>query len=523
LRDAVFRGSTRFQASTAVVLFDFRQNSNFLLLIPDEGYSAGGARIFPFRIKDPLGYEHQPHILMEAGADKLYIASGPSVCRLDSTLECKAAFEPWSRILEIAVDRQRAVALVQERRRPIFRSSEPPGGGSDGYSLYDLATRDPIARFAADKPVFGLRLHHGRIYVAKAAESRESVTRSFFLDWALLGSSGMLSYGIDNLNGNVAWAQTYYLTGIVDALASGFMTGDAGEAAIRNRLRSETLALISLLGSDKGLRCSLFSADRQPVLHAVQSGKVLLYLKRYDEVTRVTSRRASFISRYARDVATLAGHVEVYSSMESRESRYRHLRWPKGSNFPYDGAVLPFNHQNLWAAGVLHRVKDYPAPQPSVRIARDAVQILLEEEALTGEGLNKRIAAEPSPKAYHWRYWWGKARSGWKPADGVSIHSPEFAGDQDSVALARYRTFDAIAVLVAMREGLVPRDAALVRLFRRAVENGELELFLLPHLEALGEKPSLSAAALARTLRFDSQPDLRNAVAAFTHLAARFE
>lgn len=103
------------------------------------------------------------------------------------------------------------------------------------------------------------------------------------------------------------------------------------------------------------------------------------------------------------------------------------------------------------------------------------------------------------------------------------MHSPEFAGDQDSVALARYRTFDAIAVLVAMREGSAPRDAALVRFFRRGVENGELELFLLPYLEALGEKPNLTAVPLAKILRFDSQPDLRNAVAAFTHLAARLK
>src|SRR5690606_38544458 len=160
--------------------------------------------------------------------------------------------------------------------------------------------------------------------------------------------------------------------------------------------------------------------------------------------------------------------------------------------------------------GVLYRWQEYGAREPAITTARDVIRLLKEEEGLTGPRLKARLAKASSVDAYEWRDWWGGARDGWTIQDGVSHHTTAVAVDKDSVALARYRTFDAAAILVAMAEKTLPFDADLVAFLAKGVEIGELELFLVPYLEQVGAVPRLSRARLLENLRFDSQPDIRN-------------
>ena len=526
LHNAVFRASARWNGTTVAVVFAFRENANSIILLPDEEFESGIApRVMPFRIHDPLGYEHQPHVLLKPAGNTLYLASGPSVCQLTTNLSCWT-LPPWARVLEIDADGQRALALVQQRDQPVFRLSERAAKPTrtTHQVLYDIATRTALRSYGPNETVFGLRLDGKHIHLTKANLSRETLARAFFLDWSLLGNSGILSFGIDNLNGNVAWSQSYYLSGLLDALAPGHAPWAAETRVLRARLDREAKSLLALMRTNKSLQCSLFSADRAPVTHAAQTGKILLFLKRFLQ-SAGNQGELRFLQDYALRVATLQDHVEEFSGPpESKNStKYRHLGWRYGANFPYDGTALPFNHQNLWAAGILYELATYPVPPQSIAVAKEVVQILLEEEGLLGVELRKRVAQKDRPEAYYWRYWWGIARSGWGKDQQVSVNTESFAGDKDSVALSRYRTFDAIATLVAMAESAVPVDREILGFFAKGVEAGELELFLTPFLEKLGIRPVIPDDILLRDLRFDSQPDLRNSVSSLFLLAGRLQ
>jgi hypothetical protein len=83
------------------------------------------------------------------------------------------------------------------------------------------------------------------------------------------------------------------------------------------------------------------------------------------------------------------------------------------------------------------------------------------------------------------------------------------------VALPRYRTFDAIAVLCAKEKFKTFVDDSVLSYFASAVERGGLELFLLPYLSGTDKKPPISQSQAIKNLRVDSQPGYRNAMIAY--------
>jgi len=99
------------------------------------------------------------------------------------------------------------------------------------------------------------------------------------------------------------------------------------------------------------------------------------------------------------------------------------------------------------------------------------------------------------------------------------VHTPTWKGDGDNIALPRYRTFDAIAVLCAHTQYKPFIDSSLLSYFTSAVEQDGLELFLLPYLAGAEKRPQIRRADAIRYLRVDSQPDYRNAMLAYRCLS----
>ncbi|MBK7551993.1 MAG: hypothetical protein IPI61_10160 [Syntrophaceae bacterium] len=224
----------------------------------------------------------------------------------------------------------------------------------------------------------------------------------------------------------------------------------------------------------------MFSTNREPSRYAVQSGKILLLLKRYRAITRDRVALGSF-DAFLQDTARLRGHREVLArSAEEGPDAARglpYLMWPKGTPFPYDGAGVPHNHQNCWAAGILYRADRYPVPRETGQAARGIADFFLTLEGFRSNPPkhDRRFAA--SEDYFRWYYWWGKAKSGWDSRDGVSVNTPIWKGDGDNIALPRYRTFDAIAVLCAHTQDKPFVDDSLLFYFASAVERDGLELF----------------------------------------------
>jgi hypothetical protein len=155
--------------------------------------------------------------------------------------------------------------------------------------------------------------------------------------------------------------------------------------------------------------------------------------------------------------------------------------------------------------------------------ARDIAELVLDREGFRDLAPRHQSAARNADGAYHWLYWWGPAKDGWTKGDGVSVNTPDWQGDGENVALARYRTFDAIAVLCAARRfpGVIADDA-LLDYFTRAVEEDGLEPFLIPYLRMHKRYPKLNETTVVYHLRVDSQPDWRNAVWSYRLLGQQF-
>ena len=107
---------------------------------------------------------------------------------------------------------------------------------------------------------------------------------------------------------------------------------------IARRLDFEIGLLDALLRDGPGLLCKVFSTNREPSLYAVQSGKILLLLKRYRTITqdRVTLR--SF-NTFSKDTIQLRGHREVLAKSPpgdpSLAEGQHYLMWPKLLLLPF--------------------------------------------------------------------------------------------------------------------------------------------------------------------------------------------
>jgi len=465
-------------------------------------------------IRDHLGYEQQPRMLHAVKGDTLYLAAGRAVFKLHRNGTLGTRHLPvQQRILEMAADERHVHLLVEHLELPPLRPADTTTTDrlAHGFSLHraDADTRE-IALDGFVVP-YSLRARGGQVLLADANNASQWL-ELLTLDLARMNGAGAMSIGMDNMEGEVVWSQSYFLTGLLDLLqlderSEGFLP-EHFRRAFRERLRKET-ALLEARIPDV-LRCRAFTVDRSPVLHAVQTGKMLLLAKR---LWKAGLWNDQALERIALSSLHLKDHIEVFSTLgEETLSDERNnaicLRFPKGCAFPYDGAGLPYNHQNCWAAGALYReelIQQEVTPYHHIA-ADDIVRLLIDRELAPRAAHPERFA-----RPWYWNYWWGGAKEGWKASDDISKNTPEWPGDAETYALARYRTFDAIAVLLHHKVFPEVSDTAVVRYLHEALINGGVEPFVLPYLPDPTWAERIPPEMLVKYVRFDQQPDLRNA------------
>lgn len=528
----MFRQAVLYQHHIVFILFDPVKKTNFLYrLLPGE--EAGQALQFDrsfqeeYYIDQRYGYRQQPHILVAEFQDRLYFASDSVVYeyRYSPGTGQAASLTNFSLsnqfgALEIAADQTGIFALY---RNVDYSASQPQTEQNFPFMLYDLATQTVTwTDFNGFLP-YGLTVKDGKPQI-KLVETPEDLKAVFLIDMRNMPASGLMSAGVNNYEGEVIWTQSYYLNAFVDFLEENsdprtlFPLNDL-KPQIKQRLDFEMALIDNLMIEGSGLLCRAFTVDRTPVLHAVQTGKMLLLMKRYQSLPN--SLLLESYSKFRKQVMGLEGHIEVLAQADPNdrwldEGRY-FLMWPKGSPFWADGAGIPYNHQNMWAAGLLYNDQQSKFPPKTRQAVMDIPRQVLDLEGFSKFPPKHGNWNSDSPEYFEWYYWWGWGKEGWKKSDAISVNTPTWVGDGDNVAIPVYRTFDAMAVLIAGEHSPAMLPDGIVEYYRRGVEMDGLELFLSPYLARYGKPPEVSAELAGKYLRFAGQPDLRDSLWAYRY------
>lgn len=529
----MFRQAVLYQHQIVFILFDPVNKTNFLYRVLP-GKDAGQALQFDesfqeeYYIDQRYGYRQQPHILTVEFQERLYVASDSVVYeyRYSPGVDQTASLTNFSlsnqfNALEIAADQTGIFALY---RNVDYSATQPQTEQNFPFLLYDLASQTVVQTDFNGFVPYELTVEDGKPQV-KLVKTPADLEAAFLADMHNMPASGLMSAGVNNYEGEVIWTQSYYLNAFIDFLEQNSDPRTLSPLSrlkpqIKRRLDFEMALIDRLMTEGSGLLCKTFTVDRTPVLHAVQTGKMLLLMKRYRSLPNPLPLKS--YSKFRRHVMELEGHIEVLAQADSNdrwleEGRY-FLMWPKGSPFWADGAGIPYNHQNMWAAGLLFNDQPLKFP-PKVRQAVvDIPQQVLDLEGFSGFPPKHDNWNSTSPGYFEWYYWWGWGKAGWKEEDGISVNTPSWKGDGNNVAIPVYRTFDAMAVLIAGEYSPDILPNGIVEYYRRGVEMDELELFLSPYLARYGKTPEVSAELAGKYLRFAGQPDLRDSLWAYRYL-----
>ncbi|MHC1783125.1 MAG: hypothetical protein AB9891_10295 [Anaerolineaceae bacterium] len=467
-------------------------------------------------------YEQQPHILTTEHDGKMFFASGSSFLIYSSNASGEdTQFESWkldgdNRALELVSNDLGVFSLHKNIEYKV-------GGDQYPYFIYDVIYREKNESIFDGKIPFNLRIEE-RTPLYSLVEEPKDLVELFLVDMKNAPSSGMMSAGINNLEGEVVWSQSYYLQGFIDLLSK---TNDPVldlalqtiKPQVKNRLDFEMALLDKLLSEGPGLSCKVFTTNRTPVLHVVQTGKTLLLLKRYRKIENPIELKN--FDAFRNQVDGLENHIEVLAQADQDTNplnigRY-YLKWPKGAAFWSDGSGVPYNHQNCWAAGVMYDEDITSLDVITRQATKDISKQVLDYEGFRSFVPKNSPLNENDPMHYLWYYWWGDAKNGWNAQQNISVNTPDWRGDGNNIARPVYRSFDAIAILIGGEQfGFV--NSQLADYFKNAVENDGLEMFIIPYLSIYNKIPEMNVDIIKKYIRVDEQPDFRNSFWAYKAL-----
>ena len=167
---------------------------------------------------------------------------------------------------------------------------------------------------------------------------------------------GVLEFGVDN-HEDASRSQISYLLGLLDIVE--FFRTDASSHRrnfiddVHRRVDLELRVLDRLVG-EVGFETRGFTIDRSPALFAVQTSRVGILYSRYLELSERPVDLPHLRAVAARSVE-LDGHEESIDRSGIPgwvDPGVAFLTWRRGDKFPFDGANVPYNHQNEWALGV---------------------------------------------------------------------------------------------------------------------------------------------------------------------------
>lgn len=532
--EGLFREARLWGNKCLTIIYSAARSENLLvcqdLVVTDGGVELKTLRSEKLNIDAYLNYQHQPRLFWVESGKQLFLCGGAAVFSMSvdgdtTTARLRKQNIPLDyQIIEAVGSKAGTLALLCKRADTKGWKPEP-----NIYAIFtgsDLAQMIPVSE---DGVPHGLTFEGERPKVLSARTPVE-LADVMVADWRNGPSSGVMSMGISNEEGEMVWSQSYYLNALVDIIRLSCLHPDqiVFSERIRNdahlRLTIEMHLLDRQLTEGRGLKCRVFSVNREEAEFAVQAGKMLLLLKRY-LFTPNALQLASFPKLNDR-TPKLDGLIEDLAVLNLDEpslpSDLMYLFWPKGCVFPYDGAALPYNHQNCWAGGLLYRSDLTILDAECLTECEDIARLVSYLEGFRDKPSCYDRWDDDDGTAYRWGYWWGNAKTGWPATSGISKNTPEWKGNGDNAALARYRTFDSIAMLEVAKHRPRKGDDVMRDFLFKGVGRNEIEPFLAPFFDGVADAmPMLPRQLAASHARVCSQPDWRNEVWAVWMLATQ--
>jgi len=391
-------------------------------------------------LNPPAGshYEMEPKVFLTRLSDNsLSIVGGDLTLAIAGDKLQEFRLKSCARVLEIIV----LVDGVQKLCEKISLKSDPQyllfDSNNQVKSNYDLHKGIPFRFKATNK---------GKISYTLAKDPQQFLDLYTF-DISRSLNSGILDLGVSNSEGRIPWSQVYYLNGFLDIFWLASRDDQAWDIyqpilkQLHDRIFIETSLLVKQIEFFRGMKTKGFTVGRHEAVFAVQTSRVLLLLNRVIDQFGWT-QFAKSRDRLAGQVMSLKGHIDVLATEGESEKWIAkgtpYLKWPTGSSFYYDGAPVPYNHQNEWAYGIIDHV---------YRNVREEKRQLAPQKAILDHFLRHVMAIDGSfPEPENWFYWWGRGYEGWEEGSGVSVNMPSYAGDKYQ-AWVSFRTIDLMSIL----------------------------------------------------------------------------
>jgi hypothetical protein len=232
--------------------------------------------------------------------------------------------------------------------------------------------------------------------------------------------------------GRLAWGESYALEFLITAYQA--FSDDYFLEEFANHARSLLDNMDISLGiqdytgvSTYGWSATRYSVDkasrRRGLIH---DGMIGVPLAKYILLTGDATQLDSELKELARDsLHALRNIVTLHDDewveyetdkLEITKEGEGYYITPAGSSARYDGINLPFNQQNRFGTMLI------------LLYEIDGEPTYLDKALKLGIVFRRHLI--PDIEGYKWRYWWGKAATGWDETDALSTNTPSYDGHQ---------------------------------------------------------------------------------------------
>lgn len=497
----IFRASAVSNGGLYWVIYDNSKRKNYLIDV-DHYQDASGLKVELPTFYPPAGgtYEMEPPVFFTGDGDGGFqLIAGALHARIKNGNVEGSRLADCETVVETLFTPNGPVVLCRAQE-----------GKSSPYFLSVIDKNHLEYLDMAEGIPWRLRAQEDGGFSVSRARSEKDTLEMFLWDLRNSQQSGLMEFGVNNVEGRIPWSQIYYLNGLMDLLllvdlhqnAHVVFSGVSGD--LLSRVILEVQSLDDLLEKDKGFHTKGFTHDRSLALFAVQTSRLLLLFDRYTEELPGAPQLKN-IEKLRRMVAGLDGHIDQLAH-EGEEAVWMkkgtaHLRWPKCSAFYFDGMAVPFNHQNEWAYSLFNaaRVRGVNTDTPSLDSQRDIIEFFMERLGRKGG----------FPSKEGWHYWYGHAYDGWKKEDDLSCNMKSYPGDH-GLAWISFRTIDLMSVLSALDFVSGLDNKKLLDSGQDAVKYGDVYPFAARSLLAAGRAPQIQIPVLERYYRITAPWEIAN-------------
>jgi len=452
---------------------------------------------------DALVYaEYENDAIKICGGEQCYSWKQGFWSQQNKTVQWKLEKLADYEFVELVFEGDKAAALI--RRKYDDRAS---GALTEDYAAYHLATLHEkgvaMAAVSSSGIPWNLRWYKGQP-VYDMASRPSDYQKLFLFEIARMPMAGAMSFGSNNFEGRIAWAQHYYLSGMLSVLEGAVDDlFSAPVPGLQERVSQETQLIVDLCANPyPGYLVKRYSLEREPMEFALHLGRIASLLARTSGVVDLSSRQAC-LDILKHKLLTLERTVEKPTTLVVDSVSLPYLRYTKGMPFWADGSTVPYNYVSGYAEGLLALNADaHTADQLSAMLA-----VLVRQEF-----------TDKDPKT--WRYAGNVFDAGWTRHDGISINTPSWKGNRKALAHITYRTMDARAVLALERQKPGSVERALIAHFRELTRTG----WLLPAMNEVFAKSEqgtvqISTDVAKRYARANAPWELQSSVWALNQLA----